>query len=478
MSFKRPFRNDLLPNRERENNDPRSSSPTENEDTPDSEQDFIKKLGAYALQLKQIEAGTHPEFIKSSKKIESWLEDQKIRGQILHEHKIDEIHGQYNREVRTCDHDCALEKRRLQDNLIGLCEDLKRHLEKDKTNIELTATGDVLEMKPTVTRKLRRRAQEMVSNLAGVGINGNSTTKLSYWGEINLYNTSWIVKAKNAKNELPPSPTNREENVIPTMTSFGNLFGSMGVDLDDGKSLLNHFRASLTRNNGHSDSGSHSNGRPSTLLAQSLLASAKPSPVAAAVVPGLMGSVNTPPPKRKKPQSVLPQAQLNMLLPQNDIYSDLTLIHRACGKPPASSTTGTSRKHGTEGLASSVRSGPGSPPLTRGAGGRGEEGDRHGRRGGDRRGDRYGHHHGHHHGDEATSNAPRVWIDDGALFIGQSCYRVGSQLCLESHGCNGTVSGVGVQDIQIRRASDNGVVRITLQQLRLGRYIITPLKSR
>nr|CDS31422.1 Sin3 histone deacetylase corepressor complex [Hymenolepis microstoma] len=476
MSFKRPFRNNPLPNRERENNDLRSSSPTENEDTPDSEQEFIQKLEIYAVQLKQLEAGTHSEFIKTSKKIEGWLDDQKLRSQILHEHKIDEIHSQYDREFRTCDHDCTLEKKKLQDNLISLCEDLKRHLEKDKTNIELTVTGDVLEMKPTVTRKLRRRVQEMAPNMTGVGFNGNSTTKLSYWGEINLYNTNWIVKAKKAKNELPPSPTNREENVIPTMTSFGNLFGSMGVDLDDGKSLLNHFRASLTRNSGHSDSGSHSNGRPSTLLAQSLLASIKPSPVATAVVSGLMGSVNTPPPKRKKPQSVLPQAQLNMLLPQNDIYSDLTLIHRACGKPSASLTTGTSRKHGSDGSAPSARTGPVSPPLTRGLGG--DEGDRHGRRG-DRRSDRYGHpHHGHYHGEETSSSTPRVWIDDGALFIGQNCYRVGSQVCLESHGCNGTVSGVGVQDIQIKRTSDNGIVRINLQQLRLGRYIITPLKPR
>lgn len=40
--------------------------------------------------------------------MDNWLEDQRNRGQILHEHKIDEIHRQYDREVRTCDHDCAV----------------------------------------------------------------------------------------------------------------------------------------------------------------------------------------------------------------------------------------------------------------------------------------------------------------------------------------------------------------------------------
>ncbi|KAM7538495.1 hypothetical protein Aperf_G00000068309 [Anoplocephala perfoliata] len=343
----------------------------------------------------------------------------------------------------------------------------------------------------------------MSSLIAGSGINGCSGGKLSYWGDLSLYSTNWTVGSAKAPGiELPPSPSAKRDrsndcsttNVIPTKTSFNNLFGSMGVDLEDGKSLLNHLLASLNvsrvAGNGHMESGCLS--KSNMLLAQSMLASSTPSPlnsVAAAIVPGLISPVYTPPSKRKKQQNAQPQAQLNMLLSQNDIYSDLTVIHRACGKPPASLGSGISRKHGIEssGEGRTPRgggTGPGSPDVTRGE-------ESHGRRGrggdpgdsGSRRGDahhRHGSHHHlhhhHHHHEEGASSVPRIWIDDGTLFIGQNFYRQGSQVCLESHGFTGTVTAVGVQDIHVKRASDNGAVRITLQQLRLGRYVMAPLK--
>ncbi len=44
-----------------------------------------------------------------------------------------------------------------------------------------------------------------------------------------------------------------------------------------------------------------------------------------------------------------------------------------------------------------------------------------------------------------------------------------------SHGasagrCNGTIVAVGTQDVSIRRGSDLGVVKVTVQQLKAGRY--------
>lgn len=176
----------------------------------------------------------------------------------------------------------------------------------------------------------------MPSLIAGSGFNMCSGGKLSYWGDLNLYNTNWTVGSTKAPGiELPPIDSSEDchnANVIPAKTPFSNLFGSMGVDLEDG-SLLNHLLASLNvsraAGNGHMESGCLS--KSSTLLAQSMLASSTASPlnsVAAAIVPGLISPVYTPPSKRKKQQNIQSQAQLNMLLPQNDIYSDLTQIHR------------------------------------------------------------------------------------------------------------------------------------------------------
>ncbi|KAL5968444.1 Sin3 histone deacetylase corepressor complex component SDS3 [Taenia solium] len=445
---------------------------------------------------------------------------QKLRNQILHDYKIDEIHSQYEREIRTCDRDCGIEKKKIQEYIIGLCEDLKRRLEHDKKCIELTTTGDVLELKPTVTRKLRRRAPEVPSSIVGSGIVSGTAGKFGYWGDLHLYAPTWSVAILNTSTksglELPPSPCptsgTGQENVedavchavAPPPSTFGNLFGSLGVNVEDGNSLLTHLIASISASNaagnGHGDSGVLSTS--GVLFTQSALAStlgcigttgSNPSAVtsvAAVIVPGLTGLAGTQPPKRRKQQNNQPLTQLSLLLPENDIYSDLTLIHRTCGKPPSS---GGLKKHSHEagvGTGGTVRgvAGASSPPVV---GARSEE--THSRRRNDntdsgRREQHHQHHHHHHHhhthhhhdsgSREGSSNSPLIWIDDGRLYIGQSCYQQGTPVYLESHGCNGTVVAVGAQDVSIKRSSDTGIMRITVQQLKLGRYVLAPLQSR
>ncbi|VDM33194.1 unnamed protein product [Hydatigera taeniaeformis] len=507
------------PKRERENGDPSVISNKEEGDVFDSEREYIEKLEAFASQLRQLNERTHPEFCKASKRIENWLADQKLRNQILHDYKIDEIHGQYEREIRTCDRDCGMEKKKIQEYLIGLCEDLKRRLEHDKKCIELTTTGDVLELKPTVTRKLRRRAPEVPSSIAGSGIVSGSGGRFGYWGDLQLYAPSWSVAILNTSTksglELPPSPcptTGTGQNVedaicravAPPPSTFGNLFGSLGVNVEDGSSLLTHLIASINASNaagnGHGDSGVLS--ASGVVFTQSALAStlgcisntgsnsSAVTSVAAVIVPGLTGSTGPQPSKRRKQQNNQPLTQLSLLLPENDIYSDLTLIHRTCGKPPLSvglkklnHETGVGAGAAARGVAGA------SSPLVVST--RGEEA--HSRRRGDntdssRRDQHHRHHHHHHHhhthhhhdsaSREGSSNGPLIWIDDGRLYIGQSCYQQGTPVYLESHGCNGTVVAVGAQDVSIKRSSDTGIMRITVQQLKLGRYVLAPLQSR
>ncbi|CAH8493517.1 unnamed protein product [Schistosoma turkestanicum] len=74
-----------------------------------------------------------------------------------------------------------------------------------------------------------------------------------------------------------------------------------------------------------------------------------------------------------------------------------------------------------------------------------------------------------------------VWIDDGRLYCGNKCYQIGASIILEgrdgsSHRCTGTIASIGVQDLAIRRCSDHGICRVTVQQLKQGRYTIWPNK--
>ncbi|KAH8875309.1 Sin3 histone deacetylase corepressor complex component SDS3 [Schistosoma japonicum] len=75
-----------------------------------------------------------------------------------------------------------------------------------------------------------------------------------------------------------------------------------------------------------------------------------------------------------------------------------------------------------------------------------------------------------------------IWIDDGRLYCGHKCYQIGASVILEgrdgsSHRCAGTIVSIGVQDIAIRRSSDHGICRVTVQQLKQGRYALWPNKN-
>lgn len=209
-----------------------------------------------------------------------------------------------------------------------------------------------------MTRKLRRRAPDVPTSIVSSGIISSTGGRFGYWGDISLYASSWSATALNGPTkalvELPPSPfclniSNGQEicdetpssTVSASNNAFGNLFGSLGVNVEDGSSLLTHLVASLSASSaigsGHSDIGVISTS--SAFIAQNALVSSlgcfgaagSNSPatsIAAAIVPGLTGLNGPQPSKRRKQQNNQPLTQLSLLLPETDIYSDLTIIHR------------------------------------------------------------------------------------------------------------------------------------------------------
>uniref|UniRef100_A0A0X3Q4J0 Sin3 histone deacetylase corepressor complex component SDS3 n=2 Tax=Schistocephalus solidus TaxID=70667 RepID=A0A0X3Q4J0_SCHSO len=483
----------------------------DDDDDDVSEREYFEKLHNLTNQLRQLNDGVHPELCKASKRAENWLSDQRLRIQILHEHKIDEVHCQYEREIKVCEQDCATEKRRIREYLMSLCEDLKKRLEHDKKNIELTPTGDVLELKPAVTRKLRRRTPETTASCG---------TKFGYWGDILLYGSSWtlpsVSKALSSSDAgtgqcqptsagtplSPPSqtkvgesepgeqnaPSSAPSSASGTCGSNTNLFGSLSVNVED-SSLMTHLLASL---NAASDNGSGVGGLSSagayfasslnqsgsafsSILTGAAASSAGgsgvgssafastggsgggagsggscgtiglgflsaapatsaavlgfPSAAAAALVGAGVSCLQ--PPKRRKQQTSQPFTQLTLLLPENDIYSDLTAIHRACGKPPVAA----SKKHGGSGSSAGCASGcglsvDGSPSSRVGASSpsscRGDSAGRDASGGSvadtsSRRKDTSDACSGAENFSPPSSfSTPAVWIDDGRLYCGQT----------------------------------------------------------
>ncbi|VEL13453.1 unnamed protein product [Protopolystoma xenopodis] len=242
----------------------------------------------------------HIDLLNSLKKINIFLVEQKQRIYILYEQRVEDIHLEYEKEMEACDRDCEViitysyffkvEKKKVQEYLISLCEELKRRLEYDKKNIELTPTGDVLDLKPAVTRKLRRRGGAS-AGVAGCGNEFASTTLVSgssvgssfgYWGDL-LCGPAWAL-FNNSGPKSPLSTTisstalldgasrdtcdheintvrgNGEKQVSgqnlsssassvsrsPANRIIGsNIFGSLGISLTDG-GLRSHLIASLS----------------------------------------------------------------------------------------------------------------------------------------------------------------------------------------------------------------------------------------
>ncbi|CAH8519621.1 unnamed protein product [Heterobilharzia americana] len=429
----------------------------------DIEDTYNSKVASIQDQIDQLANKKHPEYVKIREEIENWYSEEKQRIQILHEHKLDTIYREYTKEAEACDRDCEHEKRRIQTYLISLCEELKRRLEHDKKNIELTPSGDILEFKPALTRKLRRRVCGGGGGGGGGGGNDASTSipaNFTYWGDLLLCGSRWSINpsinSKSQKSELSngirsPVTNNDDENMDPLQiqsnigneskentsndiaisthsntyessscvssasasltiataaaaaattttttatntssfnsTSKTNIFGSLGLNLFDG-SLLSHLLVFMNSNStssfsnfyqnssyclsGTSDNGSsvnnYLNNGVNSICGSSgtnfiipsngtnngvgLSNSVGLSPVVAVAFGcGLIPSLNNNSSIRKRRhQNNMPSAQLNLLLPEHDIYADLTVIHRACSKASnasnsSSGTTGGSRKH-------------------------------------------------------------------------------------------------------------------------------------
>ncbi|KAH8875273.1 Sin3 histone deacetylase corepressor complex component SDS3 [Schistosoma japonicum] len=393
-----------------------------NDVSDDFEDTYNSEMACIQTQLDQLDNKTRPEFLKIREEIENWYAEQRQRIQILHEHKLDTIYREYTKEAEACDRDCEV---------------------------------DILELKPAITRKLRRRAVGGGGGGSGVGGGGidvstSNPANFMYWGDLLLCSSRWLVNStlntrKLQKSDSHGSRDNNDENTDPVQpssnveneskadasidvsatsrsnvvssvfestpaTTIGttrtgstfnstaktNLFGSLGLNPFDG-SLLSHLLASMNSSavasssslanfypnasdnvngvNNFLPSGVNSSscgpaaaavaagliipscsGGPTESVCLSNNVGLSPAAAVAALGCGLVPLLNnnsassTTSARKRRHQNTTPSAQLNLLLPEHEIYVDLTIIHRACSKisNTSNSTNGTvtgSRKH-------------------------------------------------------------------------------------------------------------------------------------
>ncbi|XP_053950243.1 sin3 histone deacetylase corepressor complex component SDS3 isoform X2 [Anastrepha obliqua] len=124
------------------------------------EQVYQHKLAILNKQREELRYLTHPDYIKRVKKLEYQCKERVRLNDIYREYLKECVEKDYQSERRAGQKEYEEKKIDLKENILADLEERKKLIENERYNLELT--NDSTEIKPTITRKLRRRPNEPV----------------------------------------------------------------------------------------------------------------------------------------------------------------------------------------------------------------------------------------------------------------------------------------------------------------------------
>lgn len=149
----------------------------EEEYTEIKEQMYQDKLANLKKQLKQLQDGIHPDYMKRLKKLEQNYQSRQLLNEVFERIEEERVEREYYLEREAAQKDFDEKKVELRENLISDLEEKKRIIESERNTMELTGDKsslqlsnlaiirrlileDSMEVKPVTTRKLRRRPND------------------------------------------------------------------------------------------------------------------------------------------------------------------------------------------------------------------------------------------------------------------------------------------------------------------------------
>ncbi|NXC96895.1 SDS3 deacetylase, partial [Certhia familiaris] len=122
---------------------------------------YQDKLASLKRQLQQLQEGTLQEYQKRMKKLDQQYKERiRNAGKWNFSLKTPQVEKNYVKEKKAAAKEFEDKKIELKENLIAELEEKKKMIENEKLTMELT--GDSMEVKPIMTRKLRRRPNDPV----------------------------------------------------------------------------------------------------------------------------------------------------------------------------------------------------------------------------------------------------------------------------------------------------------------------------
>ena len=119
---------------------------------------YQDKLAHLKRQLQQLAEGTHADWLRKVKRLDQQYKERMRINSVVKELELEMVEEDYQNEKKNAAREFEEKKVYLKEQLIVQLEDKQRMIEQERTSMELT--GDSMELKPVITRKLRRRANE------------------------------------------------------------------------------------------------------------------------------------------------------------------------------------------------------------------------------------------------------------------------------------------------------------------------------
>uniref|UniRef100_A0A673Y0T1 SDS3 homolog, SIN3A corepressor complex component n=1 Tax=Salmo trutta TaxID=8032 RepID=A0A673Y0T1_SALTR len=124
------------------------------------EQMYQDKLASLKRQLTQLQEGTLQEYQKRMKKLDQQYKERLRNADLFLQLETEQVERNHIKEKKAAVKEFDDKKVELKENLIAELEEKKKMIENEKLTMELT--GDSMEVKPIMTRKLRRRPNDPV----------------------------------------------------------------------------------------------------------------------------------------------------------------------------------------------------------------------------------------------------------------------------------------------------------------------------
>ncbi|KAM9194955.1 sin3 histone deacetylase corepressor complex component SDS3 isoform 1-T1 [Dugong dugon] len=124
------------------------------------EQMYQDKLASLKRQLQQLQEGSLQEYQKRMKKLDQQYRERIRNAELFLQLETEQVERNYIKEKKAAVKEFEDKKIELKENLIAELEEKKKMIENEKLTMELT--GDSMEVKPIMTRKLRRRPNDPV----------------------------------------------------------------------------------------------------------------------------------------------------------------------------------------------------------------------------------------------------------------------------------------------------------------------------